>query len=44
MKGEEPKKPRMARTGAVANSLAAMGLLLAGIGLAVHRVSRRCDS
>ena len=44
VKGEEPKKPRMARTGAVSNSLAVMGILLAGMGLAAHRVSRRCDS
>lgn len=44
VKGEEPKKPHMARTGGVTNSLAAMGVLLAGIGLAAHRVSRRCDS
>ena len=44
VKGEEPKKPRVARTGVGSNSLAAMGLLLAGMGLAVRRVSRRCDS
>ena len=44
VKGEEPKKPRMARTGGVTNSLAVMGVLLAGMGLAAHRVSRRCDS